>query len=61
MGRTVFCHVSCLMKKQCKLANSCTNEAHLHKDGLIIKNPIFVHSGAHVALWNTAKRKGQHT
>eukprot|EP00566_Odontella_aurita_P028645 CAMPEP_0113557698 /NCGR_PEP_ID=MMETSP0015_2-20120614/17935_1 /TAXON_ID=2838 /ORGANISM="Odontella" /LENGTH=189 /DNA_ID=CAMNT_0000459151 /DNA_START=78 /DNA_END=647 /DNA_ORIENTATION=+ /assembly_acc=CAM_ASM_000160 len=43
------------------LANSRRNIARLHKDGLIIKKPVVVHSRARVALRNEAKRKGRHT
>jgi len=43
------------------LANSRRNVARLHKDGLIIKKPVVVHSRARVALRNEAKRKGRHT
>jgi len=43
------------------LANSRRNIARLHRDGLIIKKPVLVHSRARVALRNEAKRKGRHT
>merc|ERR1711971_362837 len=43
------------------LANSRRNIARLHRDGLIIKKPVVVHSRARVALRNEAKRKGRHT
>merc|ERR1712083_1098521 len=43
------------------LANSRHNIARLHRDGLIIKKPVVVHSRARVALRNEAKRKGRHT
>merc|ERR1712045_66378 len=32
-----------------------------HKDGLIIKKPVVVHSRSRVKLRNEAKRKGRHT
>ena len=43
------------------LANSRRNIARLHRDGLIIKKPVIVHSRARVRAWNEAKRKGRHT
>eukprot|EP00549_Striatella_unipunctata_P020991 CAMPEP_0118709214 /NCGR_PEP_ID=MMETSP0800-20121206/22473_1 /TAXON_ID=210618 ORGANISM="Striatella unipunctata, Strain CCMP2910" /NCGR_SAMPLE_ID=MMETSP0800 /ASSEMBLY_ACC=CAM_ASM_000638 /LENGTH=159 /DNA_ID=CAMNT_0006612803 /DNA_START=339 /DNA_END=814 /DNA_ORIENTATION=+ len=43
------------------LANSRRNISKLHRDGLIIKKPVVVHSRARVALRNEAKRKGRHT
>ena len=43
------------------LANSRRNVARLHRDGLIIKKPVVVHSRARVSLRNEAKRKGRHT
>jgi len=43
------------------LANSRRNIARLHRDGLIIKKPVVVHSRARVTLRNEAKRKGRHT
>merc|ERR1712226_524582 len=43
------------------LANSRRNIARLHRDGLIIKKPVLVHSRARVTLRNEAKRKGRHT
>eukprot|EP00543_Licmophora_paradoxa_P017515 CAMPEP_0202474058 /NCGR_PEP_ID=MMETSP1360-20130828/92179_1 /ASSEMBLY_ACC=CAM_ASM_000848 /TAXON_ID=515479 /ORGANISM="Licmophora paradoxa, Strain CCMP2313" /LENGTH=174 /DNA_ID=CAMNT_0049101155 /DNA_START=424 /DNA_END=949 /DNA_ORIENTATION=+ len=43
------------------LANSRRNVAKLHRDGLIIKKPVVVHSRARVSLRNEAKRKGRHT
>merc|ERR1711971_1208516 len=43
------------------LANSRRNIARLHRDGLIIKKPVVVHSRARVRAWNEAKRKGRHT
>merc|ERR1711971_891347 len=43
------------------LANSRRNIARLHRDSLIIKKPVVVHSRARVALRNEAKRKGRHT
>merc|ERR1711971_805410 len=43
------------------LANSRRNIARLHRDGLIIKRPVVVHSRARVRAWNEAKRKGRHT
>merc|ERR1712037_171511 len=43
------------------LANSRRNIARLHRDGLIIKKPVLVHSRARLALRNEAKRKGRHT
>mmetsp|Transcript_17727 Transcript_17727/g.32045 ORF Transcript_17727/g.32045 Transcript_17727/m.32045 type:complete len:189 (-) Transcript_17727:52-618(-) len=43
------------------LANSRRNIARLHRDGLIIKKPVVVHSRARVNLRNEAKRKGRHT
>mmetsp|Transcript_3136 Transcript_3136/g.4612 ORF Transcript_3136/g.4612 Transcript_3136/m.4612 type:complete len:189 (-) Transcript_3136:40-606(-) len=43
------------------LANSRRNISRLHRDGLIIKKPVVVHSRARVAIRNEAKRKGRHT
>merc|ERR1712151_1399613 len=43
------------------LANSRRNISRLHRDGLIIKKPVLVHSRARVSLRNEAKRKGRHT
>ena len=43
------------------LSNSCRNVACLHRDGIVIKKPVVIHSRDRVSMRNDTKRKGRHT
>ena len=57
-------HKICLDPKNINnisLDNSRRNTTCLHRDGLIIKKPVVVHSRARISMRNEARRNGRHT